>query len=107
MKKTTKPAAKAVATKRPRTYKKADLPRTARAYLGKVYEVRVDKENEAVARLIEFHEAYKKELQNLREAHYAEVQAKREADYEQAVLNDHQPKKLTLREQFLAWIGAK
>jgi hypothetical protein len=106
MKKTTKPAAKAVvAAKRPRTYKKADLPRTARAYLGKVYEVRIDKENEAVARLIEMYEERKKELHESYEAHYAEVQAKREADF--AVLRDLQPKQLTLRDKFLAWIGAK
>jgi hypothetical protein len=108
MKKTTKPAAKAAtkpATKRPRTYKKADLPRTARAYLGKVYSLHMGKENEAVARLIELHEERTKELQNLREYHYAEVQAQREADF--AVLRDLQPKQLTLREKFLAWIGAK
>lgn len=105
MKKTTKPAAKAVATKRPRTYKKADLPRTARAYLGKKYNVHMDKENEAVAKLIEMHEKRIEELQNIREEHYEKVQAQREADF--AVLRDLQPKQLTLREKFLAWIGAK
>jgi hypothetical protein len=105
MKKTTKPAAKTVATKRPRTYKKADLPRTARAYLGKVYSLHMDKENEAVARLIELHEKRIEELQNIREEHYEKVQAQREADF--AVLRNLQPKQLTLREKFLAWIGAK
>jgi hypothetical protein len=116
MKKTTKPAAKTVTTKRPRTYKKADLPRTARAYLGKVYSLHMDKENEAVARLIELHEKRIEELQAMR-------RAEREPDYAptvtisrdhteykknlEVVLNDHQPKQLTLREKFLAWIGAK
>jgi hypothetical protein len=105
MKKTTKPATKPAVSKRPRTYKKADLPRTARAYLGKKYNVHMDKENEAVARLIELHDHVAQVLQAQREADYAEVQAQREADF--AVLKDLQPKKLTLREQFLAWIGAK
>jgi len=120
MKKTTKPAAKAATkpvTKRPRTYKKADLPRTARAYLGKKYNVHMDKENEAVAKLIELHD-HEAQLQK------AEEQAKREADCAptvitsrdytkfneanlETILKELQPKKLTLREQFLAWIGAK
>jgi len=107
MKKTIKPAAKAVATKRPRTYKKADLPRTARAYLGKKYNVHMDKENEAVAKLIEMHEKRIEELQNLRQEHYAKVQAEREAHME--MLFPYPPKNIppTLREKFLAWIGAK
>jgi hypothetical protein len=128
MKKTTKPAAKAVATKRPRTYKKADLPRTARAYLGKVYEVHMDKENEAVARLIELHaeskaqtkrfseelqetKHFSEELQAMRraelEAGYAKAQAEREAHME--MLFPYPPKNipLTLREKFLSWIGAR
>jgi hypothetical protein len=104
-----KPAAKAttVATKRPRTYKKADLPRTARAYLGKVYEVHMDKENEAVARLIELHEERTKALQVVREELYKKVQAEREAYTE--MLFSYPPKNipLTLREKFLAWIGAR
>jgi hypothetical protein len=127
MKKTTKPAAKAAAkpaTKRPRTYKKADLPRTARAYLGKVYEVHMGKENEAVARLIEMHEERTKALLVVREELYKKVQAEREADFAptvtisgdytkfneenlEAILKDLQPKQLTLREKFLAWIGAR
>jgi hypothetical protein len=120
MKKTTKPAAKAAAkpaTKRPRTYKKADLPRTARAYLGKVYEVHMGKENEAVARLIELHEERTKALQVVREELYKKVQAEREADYarniyplpaaEPAFVFAPESRKLTLREKFLAWIGAR
>ena len=118
MKKTTKPAAKAV-TKRPRTYKKADLPRTARAYLGKKYNVHMDKENEAVAKLIEMHERSVLQAQNkgleadeMRNAYIPTVTVSR--DYTkfneenlEAVLKELQPKRLTLREQFLAWIGAK
>ena len=135
MKKTTKPAAKA-ATKRPRTYKKADLPRTARAYLGKKYGLHMDKENEAVAKLIEMHDAtltearkalavesdYAKSVLQAQnkglEEYYTKVQAEREADYAKAqaereahmeMLFPYPPKNipLTLREKFLAWIGAK
>jgi hypothetical protein len=124
MKKTTKPAAKA-ATKRPRTYKKADLPRTARAYLGKKYNLHMDKENEAVAKLIELHDhearkALAFEADEMRNAYVPTVTVSRahtkfnEENLEPAfarnhveVIGFHQPKKLTLREQFLAWIGAK
>jgi hypothetical protein len=105
MKKTTKPAAKAAAkpaTKRPRTYKKADLPRTARAYLGKKYGLHMDKENEAVAKLIELHEAKEKELEKLYAANIYPLPAA-----EPAFVRDPEPKQLTLREKFLAWIGAK
>ena len=142
MKKPTKTAAKAVtkpATKRPRTYKKADLPRTARAYLGKKYGIYLLKENEAVARLIELYEDRIKELQA-----QAMRRAEREIDQQayiagqqnydnpfstqagnaytptitvnhkelneanlEAILKDLQPKQLTLREKFLAWIGAR
>jgi hypothetical protein len=109
-----KPAAKAV-TKRPRTYKKADLPRTARAYLGKKYNVHMDKENEAVAKLIEMHDAT---LTEARKAFafepYSAPTVTVSRDYTkfneenlEAVLKDLQPKRLTLREKFLAWIGAK
>ena len=101
MKKTTKPAAKAVATKRPRTYKKADLPRTARAYLGKKYSLHMDKENEAVAKLIELHDH---EARKALTFEPAPMQREGEA----ISYGDLKPfKKLTLREQFLAWIGAK
>lgn len=112
-----KPAAKSVvAAKRPRTYKKSDLPRTARAYLGKTYGIYMDKENEAVARLIELHEERKKELKAERRAaeELASQYFNRFSDparnafgqsitpYEEAL-----PKKPTLREQFLAWLGVK
>ena len=104
MKKTTKPAAKAATkpvTKRPRTYKKADLPRTARAYLGKKYNVHIDKENEAVAKLIELHDH---EARKALTFEPAPMQREGEA----ISYGDLKPfKKLTLREQFLAWIGAK
>jgi hypothetical protein len=93
---------KAVAAKRPRTYKKSDLPRTARAYLGKTYGIYMDKENEAVARLIELHEDRRKELKN----HYAENIYPLPAAVP-AFVRDPEPKKLTLLEQFLAWIGVK
>jgi len=141
MKKTTKPAAKAAAkpaTKRPRTYQKADLPRTARAYLGKKYNVHMDKENEAVAKLIEMHDATLTEARKALavESDYARsvLQAQNKglvademrnayaptvtisSDYTkfneanlEAIFKDlqFQPKQLTLREKFLAWIGAK
>jgi hypothetical protein len=107
-----KPAAKAAAkpaTKRPRTYKKADLPRTARAYLGKKYNVHMDKENEAVAKLIEMHDATLTEARKALavESDYAKAQAEREAHME--MLFPYPPKNipLTLREKFLAWIGAR
>jgi hypothetical protein len=99
-----KPAAKAttVATKRPRTYKKADLPRTARAYLGKKYNAHMDKENEAVAKLIEIHEAKEKELEKLYAANIYPLPAA-----EPAFVFAPESRKLTLREKFLAWIGAR
>ena len=107
---------KAVAAKRPRTYKKSDLPRTARAYLGKTYSIHMDKENEAVARLIELHEDRRKELKN----HYAEniyplpaaVPQQLPKNYVEIIgeLNKGRSalrQKSTLREQFLAWLGVK
>jgi len=99
-----KPAAKAttVATKRPRTYKKSDPPRTARAYLGKTYSIYMDKENEAVARLIELHEAKEKELEKLHAANIYPLPAA-----VPAFVFAPESRKLTLREKFLAWIGAR
>ena len=124
MKKPTKTAAKpaakpVVAAKRPRTYKKSDLPRTARAYLGKNYGIYMDKENEAVARLIELHEDKKLTHEEIRkqQSRIAEQQIRiAEQQTIQTVGYGHQsvtpyelslPKKPTLREQFLAWIGVK
>jgi hypothetical protein len=116
-----KPAAKAttVTTKRPRTYKKADLPRTARAYLGKKYNVHMDKENEAVAKLIEMHERSVLQAQNkgleadgMRNAYTPTITVSRDhtkfnEENLEAIFKDLQPRKLTLREKFLAWIGAR
>lgn len=116
-----KPAAKSVvATKRPRTYKKSDLPRTARAYLGKTYGIYMDKENEAVARLIEITDVTRKELidatdtrweqvNRARNAYVAEQQTIQTVTVPQlpATYELSLPKKPTLREQFLAWIGVK
>ena len=116
-----KPTAKpVVAAKRPRTYKKSDLPRTARAYLGKTYGIYMDKENEAVARLIEITDVTRKELIDATDTRWEQVNRARNAyvaeqqtiqtvtvpqlpaTYEEAL-----SKKPTLREQFLAWIGVK
>jgi uncharacterized protein YhaN len=105
MKKTTKTAAKA-ATKRPRTYKKTDLPRTARAYLGKTYSIHLLKENEAVARLIELYEDRRNELRAEREAAMGKLNA-RPSFVERLDGSSRLPEKPTLREKFLAWIGAK
>jgi hypothetical protein len=120
-----KPAAKAtaVSTKRPRTYKKADLPRTARAYLGKTHSIHLLKENEAVAQLIEITDATRKQLIDATATRWEQADKERNAyapnihfsgaplDFTarnfEAILKDPQPKKLTLREQFLAWIGVK
>jgi len=102
MKKTTKPAAKAVvAAKRPRTYKKTDLPRTARAYLGKTYSIHLLKENEAVARLIELYEDRRNELRAEREADKMRNVSK------PAFVFAPESRKLTLRERLLVWIGVK
>ncbi len=136
MKKPTKTAAKpaakpVVAAKRPRTYKKSDLPRTARAYLGKTYGIYMDKENEAVARLIELHEEKKLTHEEIRKqqsriaeqqkyvnrfsdparnAYVAEQQTIQTVGYGHQSITPYEEvlsKKPTLREQFLAWIGAK
>lgn len=97
-----KPAAKAVAAKRPRTYKKSDLPRTARAYINGMGGTLYDKENEAVARLIELHAAAQVNYDSALEVLRAQADNERN-DF----VRDPEPKKLTLREQFLAWIGVK
>lgn len=117
MKKPTKTAAKpaakpVVAAKRPRTYKKSDLPRTARAYLGKTYGIYMDKENEAVARLIELHEEKKLAHEEIRkqQSRIAEQQTIQTAGYGHQSITPYEEvlsKKPTLREQFLAWIGVK
>lgn len=103
MKKTTKPATKAVvAPKRPRTYKKTDLPRTARAYINGMGGTCYTKENEAVARLIELHDSARSNYDSALEV--IRAQADKEMDN---FVRDPEPKKITLREQFLAWIGVK
>jgi hypothetical protein len=91
---------KAVAAKRPRTYKKSDLPRTARAYLNAMGDKNMEKENEAVALLIELHAALRSDY----ESAMAELVKPAAVP---AFVRDPEPKKLTLREQFLAWIGVK
>ena len=105
MKKQTKTV---VAAKRPRTYKKSDLPRTARAYINGMGGTCYTKENEAVARLIELHAALRSDYEfAMAELVKPAVELPENIDKIIYAMTKGKQRNLTLREKFLAWIGVK